>query len=314
MVRMLLDYGANANWRRSCAKPALTIAVGKSNLETVKMILEHGKPDLEARAPAGETALYTAVSKGQILSYSHHRMIHYTVHIMELPTELVLQTFQYLDKADLKHARLVSRLWSCCDSERLFTKLFISPHKLNLRSFVMIARDPVLSRYVKELEYDAVDFSPHLTISEYFDILWHEMSSVISCATRYAYHTPDPQIDHFVSLLRESREPLHRGREIMAQAQVQCRDYAFVQKGYRKWMDQAAFEKKCSEDFTLLNLLTAGLRRLGQLRVVKLRGEWPSRDKLGREGSPLARSWHPFYAHPGRWLLAKQDFGAKSQS
>ena len=49
MVRMLLDYGANANRRRSCAKPALTIAVGKSNLEIMKMILEHGKvlPDSE---------------------------------------------------------------------------------------------------------------------------------------------------------------------------------------------------------------------------------------------------------------------------
>ena len=67
IVGMLLDHGANCNFRPSCAKPALTIAVGKNSLEIAKMLLERGEPDIEARPPAGETALYTAVSKG----YTH---------------------------------------------------------------------------------------------------------------------------------------------------------------------------------------------------------------------------------------------------
>ena len=263
-------------------------------------------------------SLYSFVQSCFHQHHHQHQHQHQRI-IMNLPIELVLQTFHYLNKADLKRARLVSKFWSRCASKDLFTKLFISPHELNLQVFVSVARDPVLSGYVKELEYDAVDFSPHLAISEYFKLLWYEMSWVIACHKKYSYYSHDPQIDHFVTLLRESRDfrgNLIGGRECMVQAQAQCCDYAFVQEGYRQWMEQAAFEKKTSEDFTLLKLLIAGLKRFTRLRVVKMRGEWSSGDKLRVEGSPLARSWHPFYAHPGRWLfgpdqLLKESCAAK---
>lgn len=89
----------------------------------------------------------------------------------------------------------------------------------------------------------------------------------------------------------------------MSEAQAQCCDFDFIREGYRKWMEQAAFEKKCAEENTLLKLLIPGLRKFGRLRTVKLRAEWPSRDRVGREGSPLARSWYPFHAHPGGWVF-----------
>lgn len=64
LVQTLLDSGATANHRPSCAKPALTKAVEKGDWYIVQMLLERGQPDLEVTAPGGETALYAAVSKG----------------------------------------------------------------------------------------------------------------------------------------------------------------------------------------------------------------------------------------------------------
>ena len=64
LVQTLLDNGANAKTRPSCAKPGLTRAIENGDWHIVQMLLERGRPDLEATAPAGETALYAAVSKG----------------------------------------------------------------------------------------------------------------------------------------------------------------------------------------------------------------------------------------------------------
>ena len=64
LVQILLDSGATANHRPSCAKSALTKAVEKGDWHIVQMLLERGQPDLEVTAPGGETALYAAVSKG----------------------------------------------------------------------------------------------------------------------------------------------------------------------------------------------------------------------------------------------------------
>ncbi|CAF9942236.1 MAG: hypothetical protein ALECFALPRED_009624 [Alectoria fallacina] len=221
---------------------------------------------------------------------------------MSLPNELVLETLQYLKNLDLKSARLVSKLWSGCAAEHLFTKLFISPHKLNLQIFAAVLRDPMLSRCVKELEYDAIDFSPHTTISEYLEILWCK-TSMIASAPEYNCRSPDPQIHHLVTMLKHRREHWARSQEIMAEAQTECCHFTFVQEGYRNWMDQAAFQKKCSEEDILLKLLIPGLRGFPRLRTVKLSCVWPYKRKLSREGSPLARSWHPFHAHPGDWIL-----------
>ena len=64
LAQTLLDNGASANVRPSCAKPGLTRAIENNDWHIVQMLLERGEPDIEATAPAGETALYTAVSKG----------------------------------------------------------------------------------------------------------------------------------------------------------------------------------------------------------------------------------------------------------
>ena len=67
MINTLLQHGACANTRPSSKKPALVIAVERGDCDTVRKILEHSEPDLEAKAPGGATALYTAVSRGERL-------------------------------------------------------------------------------------------------------------------------------------------------------------------------------------------------------------------------------------------------------
>jgi len=61
-AKVLLTYGADPDWRPSCATPMIVEAVKRGNEEIVQMLLERG-PDLEATAPCAETALYSAVSK-----------------------------------------------------------------------------------------------------------------------------------------------------------------------------------------------------------------------------------------------------------
>ena len=237
----------------------------------------------------------------------HHYMILYKTLIMSLPSELILETLQYLDKTDLKSVRLVSKLWSDCASENLFAKLYISPHRLNLLVFASVTRHPVLRRYVKKIKYDAVHFSPEITISEYFGKLWrqwHQLFSKASITEDLIYSNPDPQIRCFGTSFTVSGRDRRRGQE---EDWAQREDFDFVREGYHEWMEQAAYEKKCSEGGTLLRLLMAGLRQFVRLRTVRLTGGWPFGGKLRCEGSPLARTWQPFHAQPEGWIFGDAD-------
>lgn len=211
-------------------------------------------------------------------------------------------SLQYLNNSDLKNARLVSKQWSDCASEFLFTKLFVSPHCLNLEGFTTIARDPRLSKCVKELEYDAVHFTPYITISQYFEILWRQTGTVTS-AKEFGLKKFDPEIHRYVTFLNDLEKNPNKSDEIMAKAWLKCRRFAFVQWGYRKWMEEARFEKEGTEQKSYQKALVSGLNSLTRLRTVKLRGKWPSSAKFSGQGSPLARTWNPLHAQPGGLIV-----------
>ena len=211
-------------------------------------------------------------------------------------------SLQYLTNSDLKNARLVSKQWSGCASEFLFTKLFVSPHSLNLEGFVTIARDSRLSKCVKELEYDAVHFSPYITISQYFEILWRQTGTITS-AKEFGLKKFDPEIHCYVAFLNDLEKNPNKSDEIMTKAWAECRRFAFVQWGYWKWMEEARFEKGCTEQKSYQKALISGLKNLTRLRTVKLRGKWPSSAKFGGQGSRLARTWNPLHAQPGGLIV-----------
>ena len=209
---------------------------------------------------------------------------------------------QYLNKSDLKNARLVSKQWSGCASEFLFTKLFVSPHSLNLEGFVTIAQDPRLSKCVEELEYEAVHFSPHLTISQYFKILWRHTGTITS-AKECGLKKFDSEIQSYLTFRNDSKQNPNKSNEMMLKAWPACCGFAFIQWGYWKWVEEARFEKECTEQKTFLEALISGLQNLSRLKTVKLRGNWPSSAKLCGQGSRLARSWNPLHAHPGGMIF-----------
>ena len=212
---------------------------------------------------------------------------------MNLPSELVLEFLQYLDKSDLKNSRLVCKLWSGCASECLFSKVFFSPHHLDIQTFVSITEDPRLSKCVKELEYDAIHFSPDIKMSEYFRKLWYQ-TGILAPTKVSLLNNPDHEVVSYFQL----RNGGSRSRHEISEAQKQCNDFAFIQRGYLRFLQEASFEKTCMEQNSHLAVLVRGLGQLTGLKTVKLRCEWPVISKLGSEGSPLARSWHPLHVYP----------------
>ena len=221
---------------------------------------------------------------------------------MELPNELVLEILQHLSGTDLKRARRVCKLWSGCASEYLFAKVFISPHQLNINTFGAIAQHSTLSRCVKEIEYDAADFSPHITIAKYIEILARQISTK-DVSTIRTYEIIDPQIQQFLDIEKFFVQTWTRHADRATMDRRVCCHFGFVQEGYQKWMEQAAFEEKSTKDTTFLKLFIRGLMRCDRLRTVKLRAEWPLQGMVRPEGSPLARSWHPFHAQPEGWVF-----------
>ena len=205
---------------------------------------------------------------------------------------------QYSNKADLKNARLVSKHWSSCASQYLFAKIFISPHYLNLEVFIAIAGDANLNKCVRVLEIDGIHFSPHITISEYFDTLWCQTETT-TFAKEHPLRHIDPEIKQYVTLLNEYERNTDRRDDIMFKARWKCCGFAFIRNGHSKWMEEARYEKECMERKEFFRVLIPGLRNLSRLRIVRLRGGWYPRGMLGRHGSPLARSWNPLHAHPG---------------
>ena len=216
---------------------------------------------------------------------------------MIIPSELIIESLQYLIKADLKNVRLVSKLWSACATEHLFTKLFISPHQLNIEVFVAVTGNPALSRWVKELEYDAATFSyRHITKLQYFNMLWHQ-TSTRNWARNVDYESADPEIKRYLTLFKKYLDD-----ELMGSPEVEvweeCSGFAFVEKGYEQYMQLASAERHCDQRH-LLQLLASSLKHLPRLAIVRLRRNWPEESHFGLVGSPLARSWRPFQTVPG---------------
>lgn len=73
--------------------------------------------------------------------------------------ELFVMIFSYLQKAELKPLRFVGRMFNDLIITFLFDKIYISPQYLNLSVFRNISHSPYHAKHVKELVYDATEFS-----------------------------------------------------------------------------------------------------------------------------------------------------------
>jgi hypothetical protein len=74
--------------------------------------------------------------------------------LTELPAELQIQIFSYLERPDLKAARGVSRKFRDNASPNLFTSVVACARYLALSAMQKTSLHPIYQKYVKELVFD----------------------------------------------------------------------------------------------------------------------------------------------------------------
>ena len=239
---------------------------------------------------------------------------------MKLPTELFLQVLQNLRNRDLKAVRLASKEFSACAAEFLFHKMYISRQNEDLDAFKEFTNHPIIRKCVKTLEYDSVGFLADFSETSYYDRLWLQVLGLVEYSERKKpFVSSDPQINDFVSHLRNTPTDIdprtwYQTRErYKAQYREEFMEFAFVKRGYRKWMERATFERLHMQDQDFLGVLVPGLHKLDHLDSVNLNGEWNYPADLGKDGwrdfpgSLLKRSWKPFLALPLDWYNSYSD-------
>ena len=96
---------------------------------------------------------------------------------MPVPTEVLLSIIKLLPPRDPKSVKLVSSSLKLLASEFLLEDLHISSVKPDLEAFESVAQNPLLSKHVKRLIYDATEFTPGLTKENYISKLWQAQRS-----------------------------------------------------------------------------------------------------------------------------------------
>ena len=210
-----------------------------------------------------------------------------------LPTELRVYILSCLEKCDLKRVRLVSKEWCSLATTPLFDRAYISPRRKDIEVFEGITRHPVLSSAVRELVYDASQFVPCLDVGHYHKQLYDSMLGVSLRGGNPLSKISNAEIKRYV-------------REQRAKA-LTCFDFCqrhkkdkFVIEGYGKYNAQVKYEQHSFQSGMFSSDLHSGLYRLENLRSVKLSDSiWNHElDQTPDEGSPLIRSWGPYYLHP----------------
>ena len=178
---------------------------------------------------------------------------------MHLPNEILERALQDLPKADLKAARLVNSRWSSCAARFLFDTVYISPHKTNIDVFQSVTQHPVLRHCVKRVCYDLVEFNANWTYAQYFWRLWRDMTWWTEDLEE-PFDCPDAQINSFLKSARwkSTKTPELRLRMAMEK----CGDFDPIKAGYRKWLEHALYQQKCTENDNFARILVVGLQRV----------------------------------------------------
>ena len=236
---------------------------------------------------------------------------------MDFPIEVVLLVLKSLHKSDLKSARLVSKNWTALAAERLFDQIYVSAHPDNLDVFRAITRHPLLSKWVRTLRYDAVNFVETLTKALYFQDLWRQTRVEYTHLQRknafeaFEVLTPDTEINTWLKLvaphvLSSSQETGH-----YLVVWRKCKDFRFINRGFHKYKYYAALQDAQLNGEDFFENFVEGLQNLRNLTRVKVEDRWPVLSGITNDseklflksptGSPMARNWESFHARPRRW-------------
>ena len=235
---------------------------------------------------------------------------------MDLPNEIILQIVQSLEKCDLKSVRLVFQTWIAFATERLFDRVYVSAHSDNLEVFKAITQHTILSKCVKTLIYDAVDFVENYSKTQYVcDLSDQTWSYPLDDSSLESSKAPssDSEIKAWMVLVKP--DPQSFMFRNVHEVQRACKDYEFIDCGYQKYQRYAAFQRLQSNNGNFVESLVGGLQKLENLSCVVMEDKWPSfrhSEKLlsGRpSGSPLARNWNNFHTEPRGWEWEPNNYG-----
>ena len=213
---------------------------------------------------------------------------------MYLPDELVLEILPNLQNIELKAARLVCKRWSCYAAKYLFAKIFISLDRVNLDVFRSVCQHPLLSKYVRHLQYDRLRLEPHVELSAYASALLREAWNRLQYTEQGPIESDDAQRTKFFSIVinalrgkhdRDYHDPpaFRRG------AKEKCMNFGFVRNDYQHYVTQVELQKRYIDGTDIESIVVDGLKSLDHLDAVTISdaGLHPT---LGT-GSLLARSW-----------------------
>ena len=241
---------------------------------------------------------------------------------MDLPNEIILHILKLLEKSDLKSARLISKTWSAFAAEFLFNRAYVSAHPKNLGVFNAITQHPLLSKCVKQLRYDTVDFIDIKTEEDYFRYLWlqtgnHLAFSIFKRSQKDLI--PDPDINTWLELVAnaDSGFDVRRPSEFYRFIRRVCKNNGFIDCGYQKFHWVANFQRAHLNSGDFFDDLARGLQKLSNLTLVKMDDQClfseailDDPDKLflkSPTGSPMARDWNLFHLRPRPWQWGPQD-------
>ncbi|KAF2496324.1 hypothetical protein BU16DRAFT_526822 [Lophium mytilinum] len=86
--------------------------------------------------------------------------------ITDLPSELLIDTFAYLDRLDLKAVRGVCRRFAEISTPSIFQRVLVAPRYQALGAFQTIFQHAVYHKYVKEIVYDGSVYDAGLATNE----------------------------------------------------------------------------------------------------------------------------------------------------
>ncbi len=236
---------------------------------------------------------------------------------MDIPNEIILQILKSLEKSDLKSARLVSKTWSAFAAELLFDQVYVSVHPDNLEVFKAITQHALLSKCVKTLRYDAVDFIERFSGYHYVWDLWCQTRLNLRIDLRpESMEAPssDPEINAWINLVLAHHVEALNNPDIWRPHQ----GYKFIDSGYHKYQSYAALQHAQFKDGSFVEILVAGLQKLQNLSCVIVDDRWPFPQEVLDDpkklslrrptGSPLARNWSMFHTYPHEWEWKPQDY------
>lgn len=222
-----------------------------------------------------------------------------------LPYELLTDILSRLDKKALKTARLACKHWKQFATPLLFDRIWVSPRTKDMSVFTSLTETPDLAMHIREVRYDQTIFNPIDDLHKFMSLLLLNNFVLVHGLKPRAQSHPGFSLGQCGSAVyRAPRQPMEQAID-----EFHLRD--FMEEAYNAWCCMVEDEATVLNSYSFFERLTEGFELLPHLTsLVFDENMWSNTmDEFGKvsrkqsleydfSGSPLARSWHPFYLRP----------------